>query len=104
MSYEKDDFTLPSYEDSLSGRASGSTHGGQQIIDRLTNVRARHIREIIDRVVYPRIEDQAIYGIANTTIALIPSDAVAEKPVSEFSKLDEAGVDARYDSNAVRFR
>ncbi|KAF9634564.1 hypothetical protein BFW01_g5459 [Lasiodiplodia theobromae] len=83
MSHEKGEIPLPSYEESLSGRPPAS---GQQIIDQLTNVRARHVREIIDGVVYPRVEEQAIYGIANTTIALIPSDAVAEKPISEFGK------------------
>lgn len=93
MSYEKGDGSLPSYEESLSDRVStsGNVHRGQQIIDQLTNVRARHIREIIEAVVYPRVEEQAIYGIASTTIALIPSDAVAEKPVSEFDFGDQKG-------------
>lgn len=86
MSYEKGEGSLPSYEESFSDRPTGSPFRGQQIIDQLTNVRARHIREIIDAVVYPRVEEQAIYGIANTTIALVPSDAVAEKPSSEFGK------------------
>ncbi|KAL1632065.1 hypothetical protein SLS56_003954 [Neofusicoccum ribis] len=92
MSHEKGDGSLPSYEESLSDRASasGNVHRGQQIIDQLTNVRARHIREIIEAVVYPRVEEQTIYGIASTTIALIPSDAVAEKPVSEFATISEA--------------
>ncbi|KAL0254905.1 hypothetical protein SLS55_009429 [Diplodia seriata] len=84
MSYEKSEFSLPSYEESFSDRPSANAYGGQQIIDHLTNVRARHIREIVDAVVYPRVEEQAIYGIANTTMALIPSDAVSEKPISEF--------------------
>ncbi|KAK0660389.1 hypothetical protein DIS24_g3393 [Lasiodiplodia hormozganensis] len=88
MSHEKGEIPLPSYEESLSGRPPAS---GQQIIDQLTNVRARHVREIIDGVVYPRVEEQAIYGIANTTIALIPSDAVAEKPISEFDFGDAKG-------------
>ncbi|KAL1640143.1 hypothetical protein SLS58_007257 [Diplodia intermedia] len=87
MSYEKSEFSLPSYEESLSDRPSANVYGGQQIIDHLTNVRARHIREIVDAVVYPRVAEQAMYGIANTTMALIPSDAVSEKPISEFAKL-----------------
>ncbi|OJD37220.1 uncharacterized protein BKCO1_8000157 [Diplodia corticola] len=89
MSSEKSDFLPPSYEQSFPDRPSAS--GGQHIIDHLTSVRAQHMREIVDAIVYPRIEEQAIYGIANTTIALIPSDAVPEKPVSEFDFGDAKG-------------
>ncbi|EKG17860.1 hypothetical protein MPH_04916 [Macrophomina phaseolina MS6] len=32
-----------------------------------------------------------MYGIAKTTIALVPSDAVTEKPVSEFDLGDHKG-------------
>jgi hypothetical protein len=50
-------------------------------------VRARHINSVITSQIIPIIHQQALYGIAQTTLALIPSDTPlpTEEPESEFS-------------------
>ncbi|KAF1930265.1 uncharacterized protein M421DRAFT_3346 [Didymella exigua CBS 183.55] len=64
-----------------------NAHRGQQILDQLTLTRAHHIQLVIDTHIIPLVEERASYGIAQTTIAMLPSDiplpAVQEK--SEFS-------------------
>ncbi|KAJ4312595.1 hypothetical protein N0V94_007367 [Neodidymelliopsis sp. IMI 364377] len=64
-----------------------SANRGQQILDQLTLTRAHHIQSVIDTHIIPLVEERASYGIAQTTIAMLPSDiplpAVREK--SEFS-------------------
>ncbi|PSN64239.1 hypothetical protein BS50DRAFT_498578 [Corynespora cassiicola Philippines] len=47
---------------------------GQQILDQLTLARAQHIRHVIDTYIIPLVEQQASFGIAQTTIIMIPSD------------------------------
>lgn len=80
----------PSYSESqglsLSSRTT-SPNRGQQILDQLTLTRATHIQSIVNDHIIPIIEQQASFGIAQTTIAMLPSDiplpAIEEK--SEFS-------------------
>lgn len=98
---EKQGF-LPSYEDALNPISSNpparfqnsqitrtqSPSRGQQILDNLTLVRAQHLTAIINEHVIPIVEQQALYGIAQTTIAMIPSDVpipTEETEKSEFS-------------------
>ncbi|KAF2115285.1 hypothetical protein BDV96DRAFT_460244, partial [Lophiotrema nucula] len=61
---------------------------GQQILDNLTLVRAQQVRAVIDNDIIPLVEQQALYGIAQTTIAMIPSDVklpAKENEKTEFS-------------------
>ncbi|KAH7115177.1 hypothetical protein B0J11DRAFT_126235 [Dendryphion nanum] len=96
---EKNGF-LPSYEDSLTFTTPSnrfrtsqinrtqSPSRGQQILDNLTLVRAQHLRTIINEQIIPIVEQQSLYGIAQTTIAMIPSDVpipAQETERSEFS-------------------
>ncbi|KAF2796551.1 hypothetical protein K505DRAFT_237415 [Melanomma pulvis-pyrius CBS 109.77] len=82
---------LPSYSESLNTNSTGlspiPTSRGPQILDQLTLVRAQHIRSVIDNAIIPLVEQQASYGIAQTIIAMIPSDVnlPAEEEKSEFS-------------------
>jgi hypothetical protein len=90
---------LPSYSESttptllsttgLSGLSGLSQHlsRGPQILDQLTLVRASHIRSVIHQHIIPIVETQASFGIAQTTIAMIPSDVdlPPEEEKSEFS-------------------
>ncbi|KAH9861551.1 hypothetical protein J1614_011301 [Plenodomus biglobosus] len=66
---------------------SSQSSRGQSILDQLTLTRAHHIHSIITTHIMPLVEQQASYGIAHTTIAMLPSDiplaALPEK--SEFS-------------------
>jgi hypothetical protein len=77
----------PSYSETPVFSPSSNTNRGQQILDQLTLARTHHIRTVIETHVIPLVEQQAAYGIAQTVIAMIPSDIplppVAEK--SEFS-------------------
>jgi hypothetical protein len=82
-SSEKEDTHPPSYHD--------STHPyrltGQTLLSQLSTTRTTHIHSIITAHILPLVEQQASYGIAQTTLALLPSDiplpAIEEK--SEFS-------------------
>ncbi|KAF2711739.1 hypothetical protein K504DRAFT_428438 [Pleomassaria siparia CBS 279.74] len=84
---------LPSYTEALThsnltaSPFTPSPTRGPQILDELTLVRAQHIRSVIHNSIVPLVEQQASYGIAQTTIALIPSDVPlpAEEEKSEFS-------------------
>ena len=94
---EKELDGLPSYFESTTSSTPLSTTGlsglsqhpsrGPQILDQLTLVRASHIRSIIHQHIIPIIETQASFGIAQTTIAMIPSDVnlPPEEEKSEFS-------------------
>lgn len=101
MSYNEKEGVLPSYEDSISGAPNQTSRlqnsqvtrtqspsRGQQILDNLTLVRARHLHDVINESIIPIVEQQALYGIAQTTIAMIPSDVplpIPEAEKSEFS-------------------
>jgi hypothetical protein len=90
MSRDEKDPLPPSYTES-----TGQTHApfrsntpcGQALLDQLTLTRTTHIQSIINTHILPLIETQASFGIAQTTIAMLPSDiplpAIEEK--SEFS-------------------
>ncbi|KAL6702981.1 hypothetical protein ACN47E_010336 [Coniothyrium glycines] len=80
LSKEKDDRTPPPYSEAQASR-------GQVILEQLTFIRARQIQSVIDAHILPLIEQQASYGIAQTTIAMLPSDIplVAVQEKSEFS-------------------
>ncbi|KAF2727257.1 hypothetical protein EJ04DRAFT_517383 [Polyplosphaeria fusca] len=97
--HEKDDGSLPSYEDSVDPlRQTHFSSRGQQILDRLALVRAQHLRSLIDDQIIPIVEQQALYGIAQTTIAMIPSDI--NLPVEEEAK-SEFGFDAANNEKKV---
>lgn len=76
----------PSYTE-VPNFSRPNANRGQQILDQLTLTRAHHIQLVIDTHIIPLVEERASYGIAQTTIAVLPSDiplpAVQEK--SEFS-------------------
>lgn len=99
MSSHEKDGSLPSYEDSVTGNPTRATRfqnsqitrtqspsRGQQLLDQLTLVRAQHIRAVIDEHILPLVEQQALYGIAQTTIAMIPSDVPLPAPEPEKSE------------------
>lgn len=69
---------LPSYEDSVGTGSSWKDQrpDGQRILDSLTTVRAKHIRDTVIRLVYPLIEGRAKRGLSRTVLALIPSNAL----------------------------
>lgn len=88
-SFEKEGY-LPSYAESVQrplNPPTPSTSRGQNILDQLTLVRAQHIRSIIDNHILPVVEEQAAFGIAQSIIALVPSDVPLPAPEekSEFS-------------------
>ena len=86
MSRNEKDELPPSYSE-VPNFSRPHAHRGQRILDQLTLTRAQHIQSIIDTHIIPLVEERASYGIAQTTIAMLPSDiplpAVQEK--SEFS-------------------
>lgn len=86
MSQNEKEELPPSYTE-VPNLSVPNAHRGQQIIDQLTLTRAHHIRSVIETHIIPLVEQRASYGIAQTTIAMLPSDiplpAVQEK--SEFS-------------------
>lgn len=91
MSPNEKEGYLPSYSESIQQQSqnypTSTTNRGQNILDQLTLVRAQHIRSVIDDQLLPLVEQQASYGIAQTTIALLPSDIPLPAPEekSEFS-------------------
>lgn len=76
----KSENLLPSYEESINTKLSyGSTDPtprGQQLLDRLTLVRAEHVRSVVNEHIWPALERQAVRGIAKSTVALMPADIV----------------------------
>jgi hypothetical protein len=86
MSHPEKDALPPSYAESAN-TPFPDTPRGQALLDNLTLTRTTHIASIISTHILPVVESQASYGIASTTLALIPSDiplpVVPEK--SEFS-------------------
>ncbi|KAF2240813.1 hypothetical protein BU26DRAFT_191179 [Trematosphaeria pertusa] len=91
MPRKEDDSYLPSYSESILQQTANlptipSTSRGQQILDQLTLVRAQHIRSIINAHILPLVEQQAAYGIAQTTIALLPSDIPLPEEAPEKSE------------------
>lgn len=94
MSHNAKDALPPSYSESanhaqpsLCSSNLPQTSRGQALLDQLTLTRTNHIQSIITTHILPLIETQASFGIAQTTIAMLPSDiplpAIEEK--SEFS-------------------
>lgn len=71
---------LPSYEESIT--VQDQKPDGQRIIDSLTTVRATHIQSTVNTLIYPLIEQRAERGLAQTVLALIPSNVMA---VDEFA-------------------
>ncbi|KAF2012387.1 hypothetical protein BU24DRAFT_426270 [Aaosphaeria arxii CBS 175.79] len=91
MSQHGKETALPSYEDSINAGLPLSR--GQHILDNLTLVRAKHIRAIVDNAIIPLIEDQALRGIAQTTIVMLPSDILNSSSVTEKSDFSFATED-----------
>jgi hypothetical protein len=90
MSQDPKDPLPPSYTESTGQSHApfrSDTPRGQALLDQLTLTRNTHIQNMIDTHILPIVESQASFGIAQTTIALLPSDiplpAIEEK--SEFS-------------------
>ncbi|CAO2654224.1 Nn.00g109570.m01.CDS01 [Neocucurbitaria sp. VM-36] len=86
MSQNEKDSLPPPYSETYTTRTI-STSRGQNILDQLTLTRAHHIQSVIDTHIIPLVEAQASYGIAQTTIAMLPSDIPLPVPEekSEFS-------------------
>ncbi|KAH7410224.1 hypothetical protein DE146DRAFT_342602 [Phaeosphaeria sp. MPI-PUGE-AT-0046c] len=90
MSQDSKDILPPSYTESTGQTRAAfrsNTPRGQALLDQLTLTRSTHIQNMIDTHILPIVESQASFGIAQTTIAMLPSDiplpAIEEK--SEFS-------------------
>ena len=66
-----------------SSRSSSSR--GPTLLNQLSSTRTHHVHSVIDTHIIPLIEQQAIYGIAQTTIAMLPSD-IPLAPVEEKSE------------------
>lgn len=86
MSRNEKDELPPAYTD-VPDFSRSNTHRGQQILDQLTLTRTHHIRSVINTHIIPLVEKRASYGIAKTTIAILPSDIPlpAAREKSEFS-------------------
>ncbi|KAF3010573.1 hypothetical protein E8E13_000802 [Curvularia kusanoi] len=82
---EKDELP-PSYAE-VPNLSRPETHRGQQILDQLTLTRTHHIQSVINTHIIPFVEERASYGIAQTTVAMVPSDIPlpAERGKSEFA-------------------
>jgi hypothetical protein len=100
MAHNEKDSLPPSYYESTNHRqpplhtsSLPPTPRGQALLDQLTLTRTTHIQSVITTHILPLLEAQASFGIAQTTIAMLPSDiplpAIEEK--SEFS-FDTFGV------------
>ncbi|KAG9190244.1 hypothetical protein G6011_08332 [Alternaria panax] len=76
---------------------SSASSRGQTILDQLSTTRTHHIQFVIERHVIPLIEERVTYGIAQTTIAMLPSDiplpAVEEKSEFSFDSSDSKPVE-----------
>jgi hypothetical protein len=91
MSCDGKDDLLPSYTESanhaqpslhLQFQTLPSTPRGQSLLDQLTLTRTTHIQSVINAQILPLIEEQASFGISQTTIALLPSD-ISLPPIEE---------------------
>jgi hypothetical protein len=93
MSRNEKQFFPPPYSEYTSSASSR----GQTILDQLSTTRTHHIQSVIERHVIPLIEERATYGIAQTTIAMLPSDiplpAVEEKSEYSFDTSDPKPVE-----------
>ncbi|KAJ4375097.1 hypothetical protein N0V83_002180 [Neocucurbitaria cava] len=98
MSANEKDNLPPPYSPNYTPQTVSSPSRGQNILDQLTLTRAHHIQTVIDTHIIPLVETQASYGIAQTTIAMLPSDIPLPVPEekTEFSFETTAG-----DSKAV---
>ena len=85
MSRTEKDELPPSYTEVFDFSRSKAPRG-QQILDQLTLTRTHHIQSIINTHIIPLVEERASYGIAKTTIAMLPSDIPlpAAREKSEF--------------------
>lgn len=105
MSHHDKGDSPPSYTDSLAHQQpphdaqtySPSPSRTQPFLAQLSQTRTSHIHSIIANHILPIIEHQASFGIAQTTIALLPSDiplpAVEEKPEFSFDNADTKPVE-----------
>ncbi|KAF1848488.1 uncharacterized protein K460DRAFT_375365 [Cucurbitaria berberidis CBS 394.84] len=86
MSRNEENSRPPPYSETYTTRAVSPSRG-QNILDQLSLTRAHHIQSVIDTHIIPLVETQATYGIAQTTIAMLPSDIPLPTPEekSEFS-------------------
>ncbi|RMZ73666.1 hypothetical protein GMOD_00009414 [Pyrenophora seminiperda CCB06] len=87
---EKDSHLPPPYSEHIptSSSSSSSSSRNHTLLNQLSTTRTRQIHNVLTTHVIPLIEERATYGIAQTTLALLPSDislpaVVPEK--SEFS-------------------
>ncbi|KAF2876769.1 hypothetical protein BDV95DRAFT_625916 [Massariosphaeria phaeospora] len=94
--YQDEEGSLPSYEDTIKLTPTEhsrwtQTHTispsrGLQLLDQLTLVRGQHIRSVIDTHILPLVEQQVTHGIAQTTIAMLPSEILLPAPEEESSE------------------
>jgi hypothetical protein len=92
MSHNEKDALPPSYSEStdhaqppLRTSTLLQTPRGQALLDQLTLTRTTHIQSIITTHILPLVETQASFGIAQTTIAMLPSD-IPLPPIEEKSE------------------
>lgn len=84
MSHNEKDSLPPAYSETYTPHTPSASRG-QTILDQLTLTRTHHIQSIVTTHIIPLISQQATYGIAQTTIALLPSD-IPLPPVEEKSE------------------
>ena len=101
MSLNKDDESPPppySAYTSLPPPSPSSSHSNT-ILGQLSTTRTRHIHSVISDHILPIIHQRTAYGIAQTTIALLPSDiplpALDEKSDSSFAVTDSKDDDSK---------
>ena len=98
MSKNVEDSLPPSYTESMGQpqpplhHHNVSSSRNQPLLSQLSLTRTTHIHSIISTHILPLIERQASFGIAQTTIAMLPSDiplpAVQEKSEFSFDPVD----------------
>ncbi|KAH7081588.1 hypothetical protein BKA63DRAFT_211716 [Paraphoma chrysanthemicola] len=87
MPFPEKDALPPSYieSQSLPHHHPPSSYSRGPLLSQLSTTRTTHITSIITTHILPLIESRASYGIAQTTIALLPSD-IPLPPVPEKSE------------------
>lgn len=100
MSLNKDeDYPPPPYSTHSLPPSSLSASNGHTILGQLSTTRTRHIHSIISDHILPIIHQRTAYGIAQTTIALLPSDiplpALDEKSDCSFAFTDTKDDDSK---------
>ncbi|USP75240.1 hypothetical protein yc1106_02514 [Curvularia clavata] len=98
MSLNKGDSPPPPYSTYSPPPRKPSASNDHTILGQLSTTRTHHIHSVVENDILPIIHQRTAYGIAQTTIALLPSDiplpALDEKPDSRFLATDSKDDDS----------